>query len=207
MVVATSERELLGRLVRREGEAFEHLVAQYQDRLFNFVLRYTGRREDAEEIVQDTFLKAHRALFGRMTPERVLTLALTPWMYRVALNTARNYLRRRQLQTSALPDDSHVGAEQLGEPALAGGGPEAMAENAAVRRAIVAELLRLPERYRAAVVLRFVEGLSYAEIAAATGQPVGTVKSNVHRGLLLMRPGLASWWWHTDDGEVSRELP
>lgn len=205
MVAATGEQELLAGLVERDSTAFERLVALYQDRLYNFALRYTGRREDAEEVVQDALFKAHRALSGRLTPERVLSLALTPWLYRITLNTARNHLRRRQLPTDPLAD-GELGSPEVETGRGANDDPEAIAEAAGVRRAITAELRRLPDRYRAAVVLRLVEGLSYGEIAAVTGQPVGTVKSNIHRGLLRMRPGLAPWW-RVQDGEDNRELP
>ncbi len=186
--------ELLAAFVRRDGSAFERLVDAYQDRLFNFALRFTGCREDAEEVVQDTFLKAHRALHGRLTPERILNLALTPWLYRIAINTARNRGRSRRVATTPLGD----GEGEEAAPLAADGGPRAV-ELGDLRAALVRELARLPERYRVAVLLRYVEGLAYAEIAQATGRPLGTVKSDVHRGALLMRPGLAAWWRDSQD--------
>ena len=190
MQAEATEQDLLRGFVRREGAAFERLVRAYQDRLFNFALRYCGSAQDAEEVVHDAFVSAHRALYVRLTPERVLGLALTPWLYRIVLNTARNRARRRQLAITTLPE----GDETVPSALASTGGPEGEAESHATRTAIVAALRALPDRYRAAVILRLVEGLGYAEIAAATGQPVGTVKSNVHRGVLLMRPALAVWW-------------
>lgn len=204
MRTETEPISLLSTLMQREPGAFEELVLAYQDRLYNFVLRYTGNPQDAEEVVQDTFVKAHRALFGRLTPERVLRLALTPWLYRIALNTARNHARRKRLPLAPLAVNGDEADERV-EPAAAGDDPAGAAEAAGARAAIVVELLRLSERYRTAVILRLVEGLSYAEIASVTGQPIGTVKSNVHRGVLLMRPGLAPWWRESEE-EVSREL-
>ncbi|MHB1007351.1 MAG: RNA polymerase sigma factor [Chloroflexota bacterium] len=190
MQAEATEQDLLRGFVRREGAAFERLVYAYQDRLYNFALRYCGTAQDAEEVVQDALVRAHRALYGRLTPERVLGLALTPWLYRIVLNTARNRARRRQLAITALPE-----GDELVPAALASDcGPERVVEANATRSAIVAALRALPDRYRVAVILRLVEGLGYAEIAAATGQPVGTVKSNVHRGALLMRPSLTVWW-------------
>ncbi len=184
--------ELLAAFVRGDGAAFVRLVDAYQDRLYNFALRLTGCREDAEEVVQDALLKAHRALHGRLTPERILNLALTPWLYRIVLNTARNRRRCRRLPTTSLDD----GEEAVGEGAAADKADEPVrtAEIGDLRSALVRELTRLPERYRVAILLRYVEGLSYAEIAQATGRPQGTVKSDVHRGALLMRSGLAPWW-------------
>jgi len=182
--------ELLAALVCREPTAFERLVAAYQDRLFNFAVRYTGSREDAEEVVQDAFVKAHRALYQRLAADRLVNLSLTPWLYRIALNTARNHCRRRELPTAPLPAPDEAEDPSGG---LHSGGPEDEAERDGLRGALAAELRRLPDRYRAAVVLRHVEGLTYAEIAEVLGQPLGTVKANVHRGMLRMRPGLAAW--------------
>ena len=190
--------ELLAAIVRRDNAAFERLVSVYQHRLFNFALRYAGSREDAEEAVQDTFVKAYRALYWRLPPERVLGLALTPWLYRIALNTLRNRARSRQEPPLPLPAEE---GDELALPLAAAGGLEAGAELADLRSALVRELLRLPPPYRAALVLRFVEGLSYPEIAQATGRPLGTVKSDVHRAALAMRPRLRRWC----DGDDAEE--
>jgi RNA polymerase sigma-70 factor (ECF subfamily) len=164
--------------------AFDEVVQRYQDRLYTFVLRLLGSPADAEEVVQDAFLKAYRAL-ARHDPAR--PLHLTPWLYRIALNAARNHRRRRAVATTPLPED----------PA---GGPTVdatdVAEERARTEAVERALLELPERFRVALVLRFVEGLGSTEIAAIVGKPVGTVKSDVHRGLRLLRRRLSAW----DDG-------
>lgn len=194
------EDGLLAGLLRRDPEAFVDLVGAYQDRLYNFAWRYLGRREDAEEAVQDALLRAHRDLYRRLPPERVQNLALTPWLYKITLNTCRNRVRRRQVPAADL-EAAEVGlaADGGADPALAG-------ERAALRRALEDELRRLPSRYRAAVVLHLVEGLSYPDVAAVLGLPVGTAKSHVHRAAILMRPGLEPWWRAergkeaTDDG-------
>lgn len=181
-------------LARRDPGAFEQLIAAYQDRLFNFVLRYLGAREDAEEVVQDAFVRAHRAVYRRMTTDRVATLALTPWLYRIALNVARNHTRRRRIATVDLAQAEQSADRTTAVPLSLRADPPAEAERTDLAAALRRELLRLPERYRAAVVLRLVEGLSYDEVATALGQPVGTVKSSVHRGAKLMRPGLSAWY-------------
>jgi RNA polymerase sigma-70 factor (ECF subfamily) len=99
-----------------------------------------------------------------------------------------------------LPLPAEEGEEVAAAPLAADGGPEARAELADLRSALVRELLRLPPRYRAAIVLRFVEGLSYPEIAQATGRPLGTVKSDIHRAALLMRPALRRWYDGAEEG-------
>ncbi|MHB1413819.1 MAG: RNA polymerase sigma factor [Chloroflexota bacterium] len=194
MLESAETRDLIGGILRREENAFADIVRAHQDRLFNFALRFTGTPEDAEEIVQDTFVKAYRALYQRLTPERVATLALTPWLYRIALNTARNFVRGRPARAEARLAFAGGDDTPWGGASERSDGPEGLAEKAEMRAALKRELLALPPRYRAAVILRLVQGLAYTEVAETLGLPVGTVKSHVYRGARLMRPGLARWW-------------
>jgi RNA polymerase sigma-70 factor (ECF subfamily) len=163
--------------------SFERAVLAFQDRLYAFALRLTGSAPDAEEITQDAFVRAYRALQG-YAPERRRALALRPWLYRIALNVTRNHVRRRRLPTEPLDGD------RLQPAADAADRPPAVLEQAERARTLARLVEALPERYRAAVVLRHVEGLGYEEIAAVLGQPVGTAKANVHRGLAVLRRGL-----------------
>lgn len=169
--------------------AFEQLALAYQRRLYAFALRMTGRREDAEEIVQDTFVRAYRAL-ASYPRERILALRLRPWLFQIAANVARNRVRKTTLDTVPMTSgrDDQPAYDPAEDEAI---GPEAMAERSERRREIATALLALPERHRAAVVLRHVEGLGYEEIAMALGHPVGTVKAHVHRGVLELRDVLA----------------
>jgi len=172
---------------------FEPVVLTFQDRLFAFALRLTGSAADAEEITQDAFVRAYRALEG-YGPDRRQSLTLRPWLYRIALNVSRNRVRRRQPVAVPLDGDRP-------EPAAdAGTRPSAVLERAERSRALARLVEGLPERYRAPLILRHVEGLGYGEIAAILGQPVGTAKANVHRGLALLRRGLEA----EDDKEGAR---
>jgi RNA polymerase sigma-70 factor (ECF subfamily) len=163
--------------------AFEHLVLAYQDRLFGFALGLSGTAADAEDCVQDAFVRAYRAL--RRYPEAQRRgLRVRPWLYRITLNVVRN--RARGNHPSASLDG--VAADRLSSPP--GEEPEPLAEAAERRRELARLLIDLPDRYRAAVVLRHVQGLPYAEIAAILDQPVGTTKANVHRGLNLLRQAI-----------------
>ena len=162
--------------------AFERLVLDYQDRLYRFGLRLTGSPQDAEEIAQDAFVRAYSALAG-YGAERILSLTLRPWLYRIALNVFRNRVRRRQL--TIVPLEAGLGA--AGRDGL----PEEAAERAERSVQLGALVAGLPEHYRVAVVLRHVEGLSYSEMAAILHQPIGTVKANVHRGIRALRVALA----------------
>jgi RNA polymerase sigma-70 factor (ECF subfamily) len=163
--------------------SYERVVLLYQDRLYRFALRMCGNRDDAREITQEAFVRAYRAL-ERYTPERRRALALRAWLYRITLNLTRNHVRRRP--PAGLPLESLNGDEPRGldTPATALLGRE--------RRRVLARLVaELPERYRAPVVLRHVEALTYDDAAAVLRQPVGTTKANVHRGLALLRRALA----------------
>jgi RNA polymerase sigma-70 factor (ECF subfamily) len=181
----TEDQGLAGRLAADLDGHFERLVRTYQDRLYSFTLRLTRSREEAEECTQDAFVRAYRAL-SRYPAERRTELRLRPWLYQIALNVVRNRVRRGTLES--VPMDAVVGDRIASEP-------DESPENSALRaegwRRLVAALSELPERYKTAVVLRHVEGLSYAEAATVLGQPVGTTKSDVHRGLRLLRDALA----------------
>ena len=168
---------------------FEALVRAYQDRLYAFGLRLTGSPRDAEEIAQDAFVRAYRAL-ARYPAERVETLKLRAWLFQVTVNVARNRARtRRPAEVPLLSTDGTY--EGLADPpADDAEQPERVAERHDEQDRVAAVVATLPERYRAAVVLRHIQGLSYQEIAAALGQPAGTVKSNVHRGVAYLRAAL-----------------
>jgi RNA polymerase sigma-70 factor (ECF subfamily) len=162
--------------------AFPHLVRALVDGVYSGALRLTGSRGDAEDVTQETFLRAYRAL-GTYPPARIRDLRLREWVWTIAANLCRNRARaatRHREQPlspeSAPPDPSPS--------------PEAEALATVGNAALAAHLARLPWPQRSAVVLRHVTGLSYAEVAAALGRPVGTVKSDVHRGLQQLRAAL-----------------
>ena len=155
---------------------FERMVREHQDRVFAFGLALTGNRHDAEEVAQDTFLRAYRALVT-YEPGRIKELKQKAWLHRIALNVVRNRVRNikpRLVELNGSEPDRAIGTE---DGALLKMEMDALAVRVA----------GLPARYRDAVVLRHVQELSYEEAADALGQPVGTVKSNVHRGLKLLR--------------------
>ena len=155
---------------------FERMVREHQNRVFAVGFALTGNRHDAEEVAQDTFLRAYRALVT-YPPERIRDLKQSPWLHRIAVNVVRNRARGHKPRLSELN-----GSESDHTP-----GPESRALQQAEMDDLACRLAGLPPRYREAVVLRHVHELSYEEVAEALDQPVGTVKSNVHRGLKLLR--------------------
>lgn len=181
------EKDLSRRLAASLDGHFEELVLTYQDRLYAFALRLTGSTRDAEEIAQDAFVRAYRAL-ERYPAAQVETLALRAWLYRITLNAVRNRVRGRRLRL--VPLDDADGAAALERDDGGGARPEMHLERAEQRRELAAHVAALPERFRAAVVLRYISGLGYAEAADILGQPVGTVKANVHRGIRLLRESM-----------------
>ena len=179
-----SDPELLDGLAARRDGAFEELVEAYTGRLYGLAWRVTGSREDAEEAVQDALGRAHGALLGSYSPERVRSLALKPWLYAVTLNAARNRRRGRRVHQSL---DAPRGDGAVLDPAAETPGPPALAERAELAAAIEAALGELSERQRTAIVLRWIEGLTYDEAAAVLGRPAVTIRSDVHRGLRALR--------------------
>jgi RNA polymerase sigma factor (sigma-70 family) len=153
---------------------FEALVNAHSGRLFSIALRVTGDRSDAEEAAQDALVRAYRALTG-YEPWRIREIRLRPWLATIVLNVCRNRTRVKRVRTVELT------FEPSGEPAV---DPLARHDEKAVWASLLATL---PPAQRSAVVLRHVDGLSYAEMAEALGRPEGTLKAQVHRGLSTLR--------------------
>jgi RNA polymerase sigma-70 factor, ECF subfamily len=155
---------------------FERMVLDHQDRIYALGFALTGNRHDAEDVAQDTFIRAYKAL-ATYSPERIRDLKQKAWLHRIAVNVVRNRargVRPRLVELNGSEPDHATGPE----------------EDVLLRSEIdelAARVACLPARYREAVVLRHVQDLSYSEVAEALGQPVGTVKANVHRGLKILR--------------------
>lgn len=176
-------------LARDVDGAFEALVLAHQDRLYTIALRFLGDPADAEEAAQDAFVRAHRALTG-YPPERIRGLALRPWRATIVLNACRN--RRRSLRDRRPPVSMTPLVEAGFDPSDWRPSPETIGDRHSEVVEWARRLADLSPRLRAAVVLRHVDGLSYAEIAEALGAPEGTVKAQVHRSLQQLRRVLES---------------
>jgi RNA polymerase sigma-70 factor (ECF subfamily) len=175
---AARDIALACRLAADLDASFEALVVAHVDRLFTIALRILDNRADAEEAAQDALVRAYRAL-DDYDAARIRELRLRPWLTTIVVNVCRNRTRVRRVRTTEL------GFEPGDEPAV---DPVARRD---VRDAWAALLLTLPPTQRIAVVLRHVDGLSYAEMSAALGRPEGTLKAQVHRGLAALRDALA----------------
>jgi len=159
--------------------SFEALVDAHAGRLFSIALRMIGDRSDAEEAAQDAFVRAYGALAGYQ-PDRIREIRLRPWLATIVLNVCRNRTRVRRVRTVELA------FEPAAEPAA---DPLARHDEKAAWGSLLATL---SPAQRTAVVLRHVDGLSYAQMAEALGRPEGTLKAQVHRGLGALRDAFAA---------------
>jgi RNA polymerase sigma-70 factor, ECF subfamily len=167
---------------------FEQIVDEYQAKLNGYARRLTHNREDAEEVVQDALLRAYRAL-NRMSQEQQQNLRLKGWLYTITLNAARSFSRKKGPRCVSL--DSSEDVQRMLSQHAERETPEAAFDELASLEEIEAALQRLPEHLRPAARLRFIDDRTHSEIARAFGQPMGTVKSHLHRALIFMRRAYA----------------
>jgi len=174
----TSDLSLVHRVQRGDKGAFDALVLKYQHKLVKLVMRYVRNPAEAEDIAQEAFIKAYRAL-----PQFRGDSAFYTWLYRIAINTAKNAVVSRDRspveygldRTSG--DESYDMQNRLKDSET----PEGLVLTDEIRSTVNAAIDALPEDLRTAIVLRELEGLSYEEIAAAMDCPVGTVRSRIFR--------------------------
>ena len=177
MVTASeTDQKLVQRAQRGDLRAFDLLVLKYQGRISALVSRYLSDSGDVEDVTQEAFIKAYRAL-ERFRGDS----AFYTWLYRIAANAAKNHLvaKRRRPRSDASIED----AEAFDEFGLNSdsGSPEAIAMGDELVGVVDAAMHALPEELRAALTLRELEGLSYDDIAEVLGCPVGTVRSRIFR--------------------------
>jgi RNA polymerase sigma-70 factor, ECF subfamily len=173
-----SDLGLVRRVQRGERGAYDLLVLKYQHKVVKLVMRYLRDPADAEDVAQEAFIKAYRAL-----PQFRGDSAFYTWLYRIAINTAKNALAARdrnpvsyELDMQSNDDSSDV-VNRLRDPET----PEGLALTEEIRDTVNQAIEALPEDLRTAIVLRELEGLSYEEIAASMDCPVGTVRSRIFR--------------------------
>ena len=178
----STEREIDAALVKRaqagEKRAFELLVTKYQRRILRLLGRILHNQSDVEDIAQETFLKAYRAL-----PKFRNESAFYTWLYRIAVNTARNHIssKHNQVFVSDQMESQDGETFSLLDNLTDGETPETHLHNREIIEALQIALDELPEQLRQAIVLRELEGLSYEEISTAMDCPVGTVRSRIFR--------------------------
>lgn len=171
------DQELVERVQKGDKSAYDVLVKKYQHKIVNLVSRYVRDSNEAMDVAQEAFIKAYRAL-PRFRGES----AFYTWLYRIAINTAKNHL----VAVDRRPPDSDIDASEAEqyEGALAlkeVDTPERLALKDEIEKAIYAAIEALPDDLKTAISLREFEGLSYEEIAVTMDCPVGTVRSRIFR--------------------------
>ena len=178
-----AESNVIRRALAGDQKAYEEILNRYRPGIFNLVLRMVRNREEAEDIVQETFIKAFNAL-STFSEE----YALSTWLYKIALNNCIDHFRKKKLQTLSLDKplegkDSDLKRE-LPDRGLTPEGAVLRSE----RHQLVREAIeKLPEHYRRVIVMRHQEERSYEEIAQILGVPLGTVKARIFRARELLK--------------------
>lgn len=178
--IRTSEQldqDLVLRVQQGDKSAFDLLVIKYQHKIIQLVNRYVKDSSEAQDVAQEAFIKAYRAL-GNFRGES----AFYTWLYRIAINTAKNYLVSRSRRSSDYQVDIQDAEQIENAPQLHGmETPERLLFNQEIIETIKTAIENLPEEMRVAIMLREFEGMSYEEIAEAMDCPVGTVRSRIFR--------------------------
>ena len=178
----TTERDIDLQLVQRvqqgDKKAFDLLVLKYQRKLMRLVSRLVHDQAEAEDIVQEAFIRAYRAL-----PQFRGDAAFYTWLYRIGVNTAKNYLVQRKNQPMAAYDEDPEEAENWteGESLRDNNTPESILASKQIATTVNLAMEGLTEELRTAITLREVESLSYDEIAEMMDCPIGTVRSRIFR--------------------------
>ena len=164
--------------------SFEEVATRYGPTVYQMAYRLTGDDEEARDLAQDVFVRVYRNL------DKYEPGTFNGWLYRITKNLFLDRVRRhRRYRMEPLPD------EDWKQPVESAPGPADRVEQGLLRGDIERALVTLPPSFRTAVVLCDVQGLSYDEISEATGWPLGTVRSRIHRGRKLLREAL------TEDGD------
>jgi RNA polymerase sigma-70 factor (ECF subfamily) len=172
------DQQLVERVQRGDKAAFDLLVTKYQRKIFRLLSRMVRDPAEVEDVAQEAFIKAYRAL-----PNFRGDSAFYTWLYRIAINTAKNWLvsqgRRAPTSTESEIEDAETFDD--GERLRDLNTPDAMLLTRQVADAVNRAIEELPEDLRTAIVLRELEGLSYEEIAETMNCPIGTVRSRIFR--------------------------
>ncbi len=179
-----SDEDLIEKFQRGDIYAYELIVKRYKDQLLNFVYRFLGNQEEAEDVVQETFLRVYR---NRHAYQRVAKFST--WIYTIAGNLARTELRRRNrrrifsLSNMGVEDKEYEISDEFSSP-------EKHTNTVLSEEIIQKEINRLSPKFREVIILRDIQELSYEEISKIIRVPIGTVKSRVNRARLRLQSRL-----------------
>ena len=172
------DRQLVARAQQGDKQAFELLVEKYQRKLARLLSRFIRDPAEVEDVTQEAFIKAYRAL-----PAFRGDSAFYTWLYRIGINTAKNYLMAmgRRAPTSTEVDSDEAEGFEEGEQLRDINTPESLLLSSEIAQTVNATIEGLPEELRTAIQMREIEGMSYEDIAKAMDCPIGTVRSRIFR--------------------------
>jgi RNA polymerase sigma-70 factor (ECF subfamily) len=172
------DRQLVVRAQRGDKQAFELLVEKYQRKLARLLSRFIRDPAEVEDVTQEAFIKAYRAL-----PAFRGDSAFYTWLYRIGINTAKNYLMAmgRRAPTSTEVEAEEAEGFEEGEQLRDINTPESLLLSSEIAKTVNATIEQLPEELRTAIQMREIEGMSYEDIAKAMDCPIGTVRSRIFR--------------------------
>ena len=172
-----TDEQLIFKFQKEDIEAFNEIVFRYKDKLVNFLFRYTGNRDDSEDLAQDTFLKLYRSkhLYREIAK-------FSTWFYTIAINIAKTNLRKKSRKRAISLSSFDTENEKDFELTANVLGPDERANASKESHFIQKAIDSLDENFREVIVLRDIQDFEYEEIAQITGLPLGTVKSRINRG-------------------------
>lgn len=185
-LVEEKDSDLVQRTLCGDWSAYDQLVKRYQRQIYNFAYRMMGNAEDAQDISQETFLRAFQSLHSFRKDASFLT-----WLFKIASNLCIDLLRSRKSKgTLSLDSELEEGREPAAEARTSD--PESVAMRNATQEVVQHAINALPARYRAVVILRHLQGMSVDEIAQTLDIPAGTVKTHLFRAREMLRERLAT---------------
>ena len=180
-----TDEELVARSIGGDSESFNELVLRWERPIYALAYRTIGREEDARDVCQETFLRAFRALPGFRGQAK-----FSSWLYRIALNLCRDWIRRERRAPIVQPPED-VDVMELAAAAEPSESIEDLVARKDLSRAVERAMALLPDEQRTAIVLKEDHGLTFQEIAELLGCPLSTVKTRLYQGLTVLRRELA----------------
>ena len=167
-----NDQRLVKRVLKGDKKSFDLLVLKYQQRVSAVLGRYNLSREEVMDITQETFIKAYRSMEKFRGDSKFYT-----WLYRIAINTAKNHL----ISKSRRPPDVDIDVYEITSLLKSTNGPESEFEGERLSEVVETAISKLPQDLKSAIIMREYEGMSYEDISAIMECPVGTVRSRIFR--------------------------
>jgi RNA polymerase sigma-70 factor, ECF subfamily len=182
-----TDEELIAGALSGDESAYGALVTRYRDYVYTIAVRIVGDESDAEDVAQEAFVRAYRAL-----PRFRGDSKFSSWLYRIVTNRALTHLKRRKRRAASIEIQSgqRADVETISLESGSTERPDRLVIDEEFRRRVRSAVMLLPEQYRVVVTLFYLEERSYKEVAAILGIPMGTLKTHLHRARALLREAL-----------------